>query len=192
MLFLLSRPVYVLRRLAYKVYEIRHPDEPWIAQDAVRFLDRALQKNHSALEWGSGRSTRWFAARVEKILSIEQDPQWHGKVVADLADVRNAECRLIPIEHAIDTPTHPHYEKWPAYVAVVDQFADASLDLVVVDGHYRQACIQRALPKIRSGGLLVVDNTNWLPLADWGVPAAWSIVHQSSNVMTQTTIWKKQ
>jgi hypothetical protein len=76
-------------------------------------------------------------------------------------------------------------------VKVVEEFDDESIDFVVVDGHYRQACILEALKKIKSGGFLLVDNTNWMPLKEWGVPCDWSIVHQSSNVMTETTIWKK-
>jgi hypothetical protein len=185
------RPVHLIRRVAYEFYQFRHPEEPWMAQEAVRFCNTALKQTDVALEWGSGRSTKWFAARVGKLLSVEFDSDWYRKVSADLASFPNAQCRFVPLEHAPDEGTVAHYEKISAYVAVVDEFADGSLDFVVIDGHYRQACILGVLPKLKSQGLLLVDNTDWLPLADWGVPPSWPIVHQSRNVLTQTTIWQK-
>ena len=190
---ILRRPVYFFRRIAYKIYEITHPNEPWIAQGAIRFCDRHLTKEQVGLEWGSGRSTAWFGSRLRSLLSIEYDPAWHNIVLASLEKkgIKNVECRYVPVEHDLNEPTTPHYEKTPAYVRVADEFEDNSLDFVVVDGHYRQACVLAVLKKIKPGGLLLIDNTNWLSLADWGVPDGWEIVHQSANVMTETTIWQK-
>jgi hypothetical protein len=79
----------------------------------------------------------------------------------------------------------------PRYVVVFEELQDGSLDFVVVDGHYRQACIRAAIPKLKMGGLLLLDNSNWLSDAEWGIPAPWSLVHRSSNVMTVTSIWQK-
>jgi hypothetical protein len=187
----IHRPVFLVRRIAYEFYQFRHSEEPWISQGAVRFCDIALKSTDTALEWGSGRSTKWFAIRVGKLLSVEFDSAWYQKVSADLASFPNAQCRFVPLEHTPDEGTTAHYARIPAYVAVADEFADESLDFVVVDGHYRQACILRVLPKLKPQGMLLVDNTDWLPLADWGVPLSWPILHQSSNVLTQTTIWQK-
>ena len=190
---ILNRSVYIIRRLAYKIYQLTHPDEPWISQGAIRFCEQCLNKEQSGLEWGSGRSTAWFGSRLKSLLSIEYDLTWHSAVVKILENknITNVECRYIPLEHSREAPTFPDYEKIPAYVNMVDEFTDNFLDFVVVDGHYRQACILAALPKIKQGGLLLVDNTNRLPLKEWGVPDDWAIVHQSSNVMTETTIWRK-
>lgn len=192
-IFTLFQPTYLARRIAYKFYEISHPDEPWIAQGAIRFCEKNLTKEHIGLEWGSGRSTFWFGSRLKSLLSIEYDRQWYSTVMNKLHEqkIKNVECRHIPLDHDRQEPTYPHYEKTPTYVSVVESFADGTLDFVVVDGHYRQACILAALDKIKPGGLLLVDNTNRLPIKEWGVPANWSIVHQSSNVMTETTIWQK-
>jgi len=187
----IHQPVYLIRRVAYESYRLRHPEEPWLSPGAVRFCNSALKRTDVALEWGSGRSTKWFAARVGKLLSVEFDSDWHRKVSADLASFPNAQCRFVPLEHAPDEGTVAHYQKVPAYVAVVDEFADGSLDFVVVDGHYRQACILEALPKLKPQGLLLVDDTERLPLADWGVPLSWPVVHQSRDVLRQTTIWEK-
>jgi len=190
---IVRQPIYVFRRILYKLYEITHPDEPWISPKAVTFCARHLNKEQIGLEWGSGRSTAWFGARLKSLLSIEFDEAWHSRVVTVLQNqgLKNVECRYIFLEHSIDEPTKSEYENPPAYVRIAEEFEDKSLDFVVVDGHYRQACILAVLKKIKSGGLLLVDNTNWLPIEKWGVPDNWPVVHQSSNVMTQTTIWQK-
>jgi hypothetical protein len=187
----LRRPGYSLHYAGYKAHEFLHRNEPWIAPGAVRFCASHLRPDQVGLEWGSGRSTRWYASRLGKLLSIEFDPHWHRKVNRLIEGQKGVECRFIALDHPLDEPARRDYYPLPAYVAVVKEFPDESLDFVVVDGHYRIACIQQALPKLKKGGLLLVDDTSWLPLKDWGVPDSWVIVHQSRNMMKHTTIWQK-
>ena len=191
--FYATHPWFLLRRIGLKFYELRNPKEPWLSQNAVRFCEQNLKPNMAALEWGSGRSTPWFAKHVGRLMSVEHHRGWYDRVNESLKGqgVANVDYRFIALDHDIQAPTTPCYPTTPGYVKVVEEFAEGSLDFVVVDGHYRQACIIAALPKIRKGGYLLVDNTNWLPLADWQVPPSWKMVHQSSNVMTQTTLWQK-
>jgi predicted O-methyltransferase YrrM len=179
----------LVRRLAYKAYELTHPDEPWFAQGAVRFLDHELHRDGKGLEWGSGRSTQWFASRLAHLTSIEFDREWYEKVLRQVADLANVDLRFIPLDHDPKIGTVPRYDPIPAYVAVIDDLPP--LDFVLVDGHYRQACVLAALPKIKPGGLLAIDNTNWLPEIEWGVSANWTLVHRSANVMTETSCWRK-
>ena len=42
--FYLLHPVKALRRALYKVYEIRHKDEPWLAKRAVEYCEGILTK----------------------------------------------------------------------------------------------------------------------------------------------------
>lgn len=188
---LLLRPVYLTRRIAYKLYVRRHPADPWLAQPAITFLDRELPRDGFGLEWGSGRSTAWFGERLTRLVSVEMDADWLEKVRRKIADTPGVDLRYVPIEQPDQEPTGPHYDPPPPYVSVADEFEPASLDFVLVDGHYRQACVLAALDKLRPGGLLVIDNTDWLPDHEWGVPADWQRVHRSSNVVTVTTIWRK-
>ena len=81
----------------------------------------------------------------------------------------------MPLDHPPAEPTRPVYEPLPRYVAVFNEFEDGSLDFVVVDGHYRQACILAALPKLKVGGLLMLDNSNWLSDREWGIPVSWPL-----------------
>lgn len=192
-LMLLTRPIYLLRRIHYRLYELRHPDDPWISQGAVRYFEANLHPPMQGLEWGSGRSTTWFAARLEKLTSVEHDRAWFEIVEQKLKDqgVANVDFLYVGLDHPLDEPTFPDYDETPSYVDVVSRFADESLDFCIVDGHYRQACVKAVLAKLKPGGLLAIDNTDWLPRAEWNVPEGWLMVHESQNVMTQTTVWRR-
>jgi SAM-dependent methyltransferase len=181
------------RRIYYYFYEHSHPEEPFLAPAAVRFLDENLSRTGRGLEWGSGRSTPWFAVRLGQLVAVEHDEVWYRDISSRLetSSMRNVDYRLIPLDHPVHEPTQPRYERVPGYVACIREFADESFDFVVVDGHYRQACVLEALSKLKPGGLLLVDDTNWLRLQDWQVPPEWPIVHQSTKINTVTTIWKK-
>jgi predicted O-methyltransferase YrrM len=45
------------------------------------------------------------------------------------------------------------------YVEQIDAFADATFDIVLVDGAARPSCIMHSIHKVKPGGLLIVDNT---------------------------------
>ena len=186
-------PIHLSRLILHRIYLRLHPGEPWISQGAIRFCDQHLTGSESGLEWGSGRSTTWFGRRLHSLLSIEYNPEWQKRVAAEIrrSSLPNVECRYIALDHESSEGTRPHYDFTPAYVGVANKFPDESLDFVVVDGHYRQACILAVLSKLKSGGLLVVDNTDRLSDSEWGVPGDWSIAHRSRNIETETTIWQK-
>lgn len=182
-------PVWLTRRAANKAREKLRPHDPWLAPGAIRYLNRTVRREWTGFEWGSGRSTSWLAKRLRSLTSIEHDEGWYALVGARIAHLTNVELRHIPLDHPPHETGAPHYDALPNYVAAVNEVADRSLDLVLVDGAYRQPCVAAALGKLRVGGLLIIDNTDWLPIIEWGVPAAWPICHQSSNIMTQTTVW---
>lgn len=187
-------PAKVLHRLRYWVWERTHPDEPWLTPGAVAFLKGQLRPDMVGLEWGSGRSTRWYAAHLARVMSVEHHHGWYERVRAELeqAGVRNVDYRYLPLSHPEKTPSLPRYEPLPPYVGVVRDFPEGTLDFAVVDGHYRQACVLEALPRLKPGGLLLVDDTTMLPsLAEWGVPSDWPIASHTSNGLKTTTVWRK-
>ena len=145
------------------------------------------------LEWGSGRSTCWFAGRINHLVSVEYDQEWYVQVRKDLdhGRVGNCDLRYIALDHPKHEPTRERYAPLPKYVAIAHEFADESLDFVEVDGHYRVACILEIMAKIKKRGYLLVDDTKRLPIDEWRVPRDWVITHQSENVMSQTTISQK-
>ncbi len=153
-------PHYIFSRLAEKRDQRAHPDHPWLTAEAVRFLEGYLRPSDTGLEFGSGRSTLWFARHLGHLTSVEHDQAWSERVRQMLAaaGVRNVDYLHIPLE------AHSDPSAAPDYVRVVERFAPVSLDFALVDGRLRDECANAVLPKMRPGGLLVVDNADiYLP-----------------------------
>ena len=53
-----------------------------------------------------------------------------------------------------------------AYAAVIDRFSDG-FDVIVVDGlvkgRTRLKCVRAAVRRLREGGMIILDNSDWLP-----------------------------
>jgi predicted O-methyltransferase YrrM len=189
----LTHPWALLLRLRYYVWEKMHPDYPWMCPGTVEFCAARLTKSMRVLEFGSGRSTTWFAQRVEHLTSVENRADWHGVISERLRTLQatNVDYRLIPLEHPEAEAEHAECEPMVAYVRVADEFADGSLDLVIVDGHYRNHCIRRVASKIKAGGYLLVDDVNfWEAVEQIPVPATWKIVDDSTNGLKRCIIWQ--
>jgi len=130
-------------------------DKPWLTPRAVELLDGLLRREDNAIEWGSGRSTCWLAARVGKLISVEADGQWFDRVKLMLAErnIRNVDYRHCPVPD--------EEERESDYTRVSDELPDRSLGFALVDGAARGTCACNVLPKLQSGAVMVIDNINW-------------------------------
>lgn len=147
---------------------------PWINAGAVRWLRRRLSPEMTGFEWGSGRSTLFFAARVAQLTSVEHKDKWRRRVAAALTarGITNVTLRFEPPR---DDPGRPHARpglwqalgyrpqkpEFNAYADAILDVAPDSLDFVSLDGRARVACALNALPRLRPGGFLLLDNSEW-------------------------------
>lgn len=189
----LMRPRMGLARLRYLLWEISNPDKPWMCPGTIRFCQSHLKPTMRAIEFGSGRSTLWFSQLVHQLISVEHNPAWHEKIASRLVDSHrtNVDYRLVHLNHPESTPEQLHYPQVPDYVAVADTLPDQSLDLAIVDGHYRTNCIRHLIPKIAPGGYLLVDDINMWPNPDsLEIPPQWRIADDSTNGIKRCIIWQ--
>lgn len=125
---------------------VNWPIIPWIPYAVTSRLTSILNKNSRLLEFGSGRSTIWFARHCASVLSIEDNEQWF-RIVSSIFErkhLTNVEYRLLQGDAYYDTSSLP----------------DASFDVVIVDGAYRSQCLENSHAKLKPGGYLYVDNTD--------------------------------
>lgn len=147
-------PQYLADRARVLLDEKVHPDWPWLTTGAVRFLDLWLNPNDIVFEWGSGRSTSWLARRVRSITAVEHNPKWLRIVQAEATkrSISNIDLRLCPRPEDDDGDSE--------YVAAINRLS-GEFDVVLVDGLTRDHCAQAGVGRLRSGGLLIVDDVNW-------------------------------
>lgn len=124
------------------------PDLPWISYDAQQFLGASLTRDSRVLEFGSGMSTAWWAARAGEVIAIEGSTEWRDIVVKRLSSmgVGNAKLRL--------APTRSEYLDLPSALK------GDGFDLLIVDGEYRADCVEIALSCLRPGGMVYLDNSD--------------------------------
>jgi hypothetical protein len=189
--------------------EISRQCLPWLTFPAVSFLKRSLRPHWRVFEFGSGASTVFFALRCRKVFSIEHDAGWATKVCSALDALGISNCRLRHIapernqpRTVTDCPPYGSqfdgYEDctFESYVRSIDDHADGSLDLVLVDGRAREACLWHAIHKVRPGGILVLDNTERPRYhhAMSKIPSHWRRMEfpgpcAGADFFTKTTVW---
>ena len=151
-------PRYVAARVKYGMYTKLNPDKPWITPMATNCMGNLLCKSDVLVEFGSGRSTAWLAKHVEQVVSVEHNPEWYARVqqLLDSGGIQNVDYRLCTTENDNGAPATN--EK---YLSYFDEIDNESIDVVFVDGMFRNYCALHSVSKVKSGGLIVIDNCNW-------------------------------
>lgn len=163
------------------------PNKPWFVMAAITQLeDELLEPGWRAFEWGAGYSTVWLSQWCGSVVSIEHDREFIVSVNAELA------------KHSIANVTLVHIALGDAYEGAIQHYAkDGLFDLIFIDGRRRANCVAAAVPHLRPGGVLVLDNSErteyqaaiaahlagwqrWDHLSQGGGYAGWT-----------TTIWVK-
>ncbi|WP_040351928.1 class I SAM-dependent methyltransferase [Blastopirellula marina] len=182
------------QRIRYLIWQRRNPNAPWLCPGTIAFCEKHIHDSMTVLEFGCGRSTHWFSQLAETVVSIEYDADWYRHVGEQLRLARksNVDLRLTPLNHPLEVAEQPDYDPVPDYVGILDSFPAESLDVVLVDGHYRTICARRAAVKIAPGGFLIIDDLQRWP--DWAhltIPEDWELVDHSSNGVKSAGIWQR-
>jgi len=151
---------------------------PWWSYGAIRHFAGLLEPAHRVFEFGSGGSSLFTARRAASLLAVENNPAWQ-KLVVDIArqkGLANLACELHPLA---DDGLATFQESSFCRRVTSDQW-----DVVIIDCHcgfqagrygvIRPAAFAAALPHIKSGGLIVLDDS-WMypellaPRAGWEI-----------------------
>lgn len=149
----------------YDVRELGALDTPWWTFEAADLVADHLVTRPGArvFEWGSGASTAWLSRRAGQVVAVEHDPEW-AATVAEVIGPGATICTVPPTPVTSDDAVlsrKPGFEglDFSDYVATLDQQRGV-FDLIVIDGRAREACLQRALPRLADDGLIVFDNVD--------------------------------
>jgi len=113
-------------------------------QSVLDFMDDKLSPESFVLEYGAGWSSRWFADRCGRLISIETDPRWFTKVSNDLQGANcNLELRLT--KQVAD---------------VCRDLGDNCVDLILIDcaEAHRYQATTNAWRLLKPGGWLIFDD----------------------------------
>lgn len=118
-----------------------------VAQFAIEGM---LAGGGDVFEYGSGHSTLWFA-QFANVVTVEDDEGWYMRVKKALEKEG-----LTADQHIVPEAEMP---------GVIDQYD--TFDLVLVDcwDYQRVPAVKAAMPHVKVGGWLVLDDSHWPLLA---------------------------
>lgn len=115
---------------------------PWYTYAFIAFLTPRLKADFEVFEYGSGNSTRWYAQRVRRVVSVEHDQDWVRQISAQMPE-------------NVTLLTRPLDSSYVEAVAAPGRL----FDLIVVDGRQRVACTKAAVKHLTKDGVLILDNS---------------------------------
>lgn len=141
-------------------------DVPWWTYGAIAAVEEWLARRSrpvTVFEYGSGASTVWLARRTATVHSVEHHAGFAESMRPDLAQHPNASVRVVEAVPSADPAVRSCKEghdglDFADYVAAIDDVPGA-LDLVVIDGRAREACLSAAVGRLAVDGLIVFDNS---------------------------------
>jgi len=133
---------------------------PWFTYPAIEAIKNWDLSDKRVFEYGSGFSTLFWASRAKEVVSVEHNRSWYEKI-AGIAPP-NVRLTLAPIDE-IENPTEKTFKQFEAYAGAIDE----RFQIIVIDGYARSRvryqCARAALPHLDANGLIILDNSDWLP-----------------------------
>jgi predicted O-methyltransferase YrrM len=119
---------------------------PWLTGPALDFLESLDLAGARVFEFGMGASTVYWARRGCTVVGVEMDPAWQRRI--ESLKLPNVTPRL-----CADGGFYPR---------VIDEYSEA-FDVILIDGAERFRSAQRAVSRLATGGMIVLDNSEWYP-----------------------------
>lgn len=152
-------PLYLFYRTKLELWNRMHPTAPSLTAPAIKLLEQLLKPSDHGIEWGSGNSTGWLAERTEHLTSLETSKDYFQLVQANLQ--RRGINNVTYEQHDLvdsDSEDEMIHSSW---VQRVSDYSAESLDYALVDSSPRGCLCDSVAPKLKRGGILVLDNANW-------------------------------
>ncbi len=116
---------------------------PWVTYSFIDFIQQRLTKDIRMLEFGSGNSTLFYAARVGKLYSVEHDLGWYEKTKS-----------IIPQDVTLAHIPLAYGDSYSKYATNINE----PLDIIIVDGRDRVNCAKESVGALSETGVLVLDD----------------------------------
>lgn len=116
---------------------------PWYTYPAIEYLRQFDLSGCAVFEYGCGNSSHFWVGLGATTWSVDHDGAWHAKMVAEARPGQTFYLGLQRDEYvrAIECPGR-------------------SFDVVVIDGAWREDCVDPAIAHLAPGGFIILDNAD--------------------------------
>ena len=117
---------------------------PWYTYPAIEYLSQFDYRSKKVFEYGTGYSSMYWSKRAQKVISIEDNPEWFAKFSSEFkAD--NWQMRLCEDNETYENAIFADSEKY---------------DVIVIDGRRRAECAACAVKALSTGGMVILDDSD--------------------------------
>jgi hypothetical protein len=117
---------------------------PWYTYPAIEYIKQLDVSDKTVFEYGSGNSTLFWAQRSKTVVAVEDNAEWYEKLRNVMPS--NVEYHLLRDEKE--------------YVNAIERYP-FKFGLIAIDGSHRYECAQAAVRRLKSDGLIILDNSDW-------------------------------
>jgi hypothetical protein len=117
---------------------------PWYTYPATEYLNSFDFTDSDVFEFGSGNSSLYWAQRANSVTSVEDDETWHCEIK------ENSLSSNLNFLHRPDKTS---------YTRAINE-ESRLFDVIVIDGKWRQQCVELAPSSLKPGGIIILDNSD--------------------------------
>lgn len=117
---------------------------PWYTFPAIEYLSQFNYLGKKVFEFGCGNSSRFWAARADKVISVEDNIKWLDKWKEEFTEQN---INILYREEGA--------EYYNAILETEDKY-----DIIVIDGKNRSECAENAMKRLADGGIIIVDDSD--------------------------------
>ena len=115
---------------------------PMYTYPCYEYLNSMNWEGADVFEYGTGFSTIWWKNHGANIYGVEHNKNWYEKI-------NGKELGYITLENSV--------HNYPHSINIFDK----QFDVIVIDGLVRYQCVAPALKNLKSGGIIIFDNSDW-------------------------------
>ena len=154
------------------VININHSQRPlpWMNYEVIDCIRKLIKENSRVFEYGSGQSTLFWLSEGAEVVSVEHDEDFYKQLFPKLKGLikyllikpeLSSEVDIYnPASSTLFQSSSFEGYSFEKYVKSIDAYDDEFFDFVIVDGRARPSCIKNSISKVKSGGKLIIDNSD--------------------------------
>jgi len=117
---------------------------PWVTYPFIGFIGERLNHSIEIFEFGCGNSTLYYAPKVARVTTVENDRSWFDKIKTAMpANVQLFFCELV------------YGGKYCKFAAETG----TKYDVIIVDGRDRVNCCINSITALKPEGVVVLDDS---------------------------------
>ncbi len=137
---------HLLSTVKYSSVDKDNNPIPWYTYPTIEYIKQLDFSEKNVFEYGSGNSTIFWSKVAKSVVSVENNENWYQAIFQKL-NYQNSQIHFIDNEEL--------------YIHHILEYSQ-EFDVIIVDGSFnRYQCAKCAIKKLKKGGLIILDNSDW-------------------------------